>query len=99
MMDSCGRGAAAGVKRSLVTLLGHRTGYPMTTNDTLHQRIEALETRLMHQDQVIEDLNAAITAQWRKIDSLVRQVTQFHDRLRDLGTAGAAGQDPPPPHY
>lgn len=71
----------------------------MTTDDTLSQRIEALETRLMHQDQVIEDLNSAITDQWRQIDNLVRQTAQLQDRLRDLSAPPPAGQEPPPPHY
>ena len=53
----------------------------------------------MHQDQVIEDLNATIMAQWREIDGLVRQVAQFDGRLRELGTAPPAGNEPPPPHY
>jgi len=71
----------------------------MTHHDALSRRIDTLEMRVTHQDQVLEDLNATIMAQWRQIDSLVRQVAQFDGRLRDLGTAPPAGQEPPPPHY
>ncbi|MDR3463250.1 MAG: SlyX family protein [Beijerinckiaceae bacterium] len=67
-------------------------------HDALSRRLDTLETRMTHQDQIIEDLNATITAQWRQIDSLVRQVAQFDGRLRDLGTTPAFGQERPP-HY
>jgi SlyX protein len=40
---------------------------------TLSDRIDALETRLMFQDETIETLNKTITAQWHKIDALTRQ--------------------------
>ncbi len=37
-------------------------------------RLDALETLAAHQDRIITELNDAITAQWRKIDALERQV-------------------------
>jgi SlyX protein len=60
-------------------------------------RIATLETRAMHQDRVIEDLNETIMAQWRIIDQLARQVANLDDRMRD--GASAAPADAPPPHY
>ncbi|RIJ24422.1 SlyX protein [Henriciella barbarensis] len=68
-------------------------------SDTL--RLNELEIRIAHQDQTIEDLNAAITAQWKLIERLERQVERLGERVAD--SENAAGQaDPvnrPPPHY
>jgi len=67
--------------------------------DDLKSRIEALERASAHQDQVIEDLNATIAAQWRDIDLLKRRLQKLDDELRDV----EAGLPPPPnqkpPHY
>jgi SlyX protein len=65
----------------------------------LSDRIDALETRLMFQDETIETLNKTITAQWHKIDALTRQVITLSERLQEAEThAPGAGNDPPP-HY
>jgi SlyX protein len=63
-------------------------------------RIEALETRIAHQDRTIEDLNTSVTAQWKRIDELSRQVERMADRLQRIESNAPAGaDDPPPPHY
>ena len=64
-------------------------------------RIDELEIRIAHQDQTIEDLNAAITAQWTLIERLERQVERLAERGADAEqSAGpAAPGDRPPPHY
>jgi SlyX protein len=65
----------------------------------LNERIDALEARLMFQDDTIETLNQTITAQWQKIDALTRQVSQLSERVREAETrAPVAGQERPP-HY
>lgn len=61
-------------------------------------RLDALETRIAHQDRMLADLNEVITAQWRRIDGLERQVAQMREEFQNLGdTRGAP--EPPPPHY
>jgi SlyX protein len=71
----------------------------MSDAETL-ARIEALETRIAYQDRTIEDLNASVTEQWRKIDGLTRQLEQMADRLRRFEESGPSGaEEPPPPHY
>ncbi len=62
-------------------------------------RIAALEERIAHQDATIEDLNAALNAQWRTIDALSREVAILGDRLQDLTRREPGGAEPPPPHY
>ncbi len=47
----------------------------------LGERIDALEARMMFQDDTIETLNQTITAQWREIDALKRQILLLGERL------------------
>jgi SlyX protein len=73
----------------------------MADDLTLNKRIDTLEMRLTYQDAMIEDLNATITAQWREIDRLVRQMSNLTERFEEMdGRAGPSGApEPPPPHY
>jgi SlyX protein len=61
-------------------------------------RLDALETRIAHQDRTLADLNEVITSQWRRIDILERQVAQMREEFQDLGASRGA-PEPPPPHY
>jgi SlyX protein len=65
----------------------------------LSERIDALESRLMYQDETIEQLNATITAQWKQIDALTRQLTALSERLQEAETNHAAPASESPPHY
>ena len=73
----------------------------MTDTPNTSARLDELEMRVVHQDQTIEDLNAAITAQWKLIERLERQVARLAERVADAEqSAGqAAPVDRPPPHY
>ena len=73
----------------------------MTDADAVNARIEALEVRVAYQDQVIDDLNQAVIAQWKQIDSLKRQLNEVLDRVQGVeNNAGArTAPEPPPPHY
>ena len=72
----------------------------MSDGGDLSERIDALESRIMYQDDTIETLNQTITAQWREIDTLKRQIALLNDRLDEARAAGAQGPvDEPPPHY
>jgi SlyX protein len=64
-------------------------------------RLDALETRLAYQDEVIEDLNKTVTAQWKEIDRLTREVGTLSERVAraEEGGGGDAADEPPPPHY
>ena len=62
---------------------------------------EALEIRVAHQDQAIEDLNRTIIAQWKEIDRLTRELVKLSDRLASAEQAIGPdpGDEPPPPHW
>ena len=64
-------------------------------------RLDELEMRVVHQDQTIEDLNEAITAQWKLIDRLAREVARLSERVADAeqSSGDAAPVERPPPHY
>jgi SlyX protein len=67
----------------------------------LDARVEKLEIRAAYQDQVVEDLNKTITAQWARIESLALQIKRLVDRLQQVehGGTGDPADEPPPPHY
>lgn len=71
------------------------------TNDikTLAERIDTLETRLAYQDDTIETLNQTITAQWKQIDALTRQIALFSERLQEAEANAPGPANEPPPHY
>ena len=72
----------------------------MSNAAELASRIEALEIQIAHQDATIEALNQALTAQWKQIDTLTRQMTQLTDRVSaaEQSLPAAPGNEPPP-HY
>lgn len=69
--------------------------------DSPDARIDALEEKIAYQDQVIEDLNTAVTDQWKEIDTLKRLVVSLLDEVKEMELAArtTAGREPPPPHY
>jgi len=60
-------------------------------------RIDELEQRMAHQEKSISDLNEMVTAQWRKIEALERQIKRLGDEMQDVAQ-GAVPVDRPP-HY
>jgi SlyX protein len=66
---------------------------------TTEQRIDELEMRVAHQDQTISELNDVITAQWKKLEMMERQLRRLGEELEamDGGEGPAANQKPP--HY
>jgi SlyX protein len=71
----------------------------MSDDQTLSDRIDALEARLMFQDETIETLNKSITEQWKQIDFLTRQIVTLGERLQEAETRVPGAANEPPPHY
>ena len=71
----------------------------MNDEKTLSDRIDVLETRLTFQDETIETLNKTITAQWKQIDALTRQIANLNERLQEAESRVPGITNEPPPHY
>ena len=69
------------------------------TDTMFADRLEALEMRLTYQDETIETLNQTVTAQWKQIDALTRQVAEISDRVRESEANRPGPANEPPPHY
>jgi SlyX protein len=64
---------------------------------TLESRIDELEIRAAHQDKVIADLNEMITAQWKQIEALQRQLRRLDEEVQSLDQGDVPVTKPP--HY
>ena len=53
----------------------------------LNARLVALEMDRAHQERVIEVLNEAVTAQWKLIEQLKREVERLADQVREAAVA------------
>ena len=65
------------------------------------ERLDALEVRIAYQDEIIEDLNKTVVAQWKEIERLTRELAILADRVAraEEGAGGDPADEPPPPHY
>lgn len=65
------------------------------------ERFIDLESRLAHQDQLLNELNDVVTAQQAQILQLDELCKSLFSRVRSLGDAMPAGGpgDERPPHY
>lgn len=65
------------------------------------RRLIELETRIAFQEDAINELSRAAARQRNDIDALRREIDALRRQLRDLAppASGAAGDEPPPPHY
>ena len=61
-------------------------------------RIEELEIRFVHQEQVVAELNEMITVQWKRIEGLESHLKRLHEELQNMDQA-RSGPDQKPPHY
>lgn len=65
------------------------------------ERIEALETRLAHQEHGLQQLSEELWTQQQTIDRLTATIDALRRRLQSLSDDGgdAAPADERPPHY
>lgn len=73
----------------------------MSDIQSLTNRIDELEIRLAHQDQLVEELNETITRQWKEIEFLSRHMAKLGERVHAVeeNIGDPAPTEPPPPHY
>jgi SlyX protein len=53
----------------------------------------------MHQDKTIADLNEVITAQWKQMEMLERQMRRLGEDLEAMETGDGPAANQKPPHY
>ncbi len=66
---------------------------------TLEIRIDELEMRVAHQDKTIGELNDVITAQWKQLEAMERQLRRFGEELEALDAMEGPAANQKPPHY
>jgi len=62
-------------------------------------RLDGLETRLAYQERTIDELNAALTEQWRLVETLRRRLERVEEQLRSGSYIADPATEKPPPHY
>ncbi|MEM6512597.1 MAG: SlyX family protein [Pseudomonadota bacterium] len=68
----------------------------------MQERIIELESRLAHQDHLLQTLNDVVTDQQSRLMQLETLCRSMADRLQAIGEmmpATGGGDDEPPPHY
>ncbi|GHA15919.1 protein SlyX [Devosia pacifica] len=67
----------------------------------IEARLEGLEVRVAYQEQTIDDLNKALSEQWRTIDALKRKLSQLEEEVAEAEISARAegAVERPPPHY
>lgn len=65
------------------------------------ERFVELESKLAHQDQLLEELNAVVTSQQARLMQLEELCRSLVERIRALGEAASDGDADTerPPHY
>ena len=68
--------------------------------EVAEQRFVDIETKLSHQEYLIDELNQVVRAQQGALDQLEKLVKTFFKRFRDTAADGNIGPaDEKPPHY
>jgi SlyX protein len=67
----------------------------------LEDRVDALESRNLFQDDTIEQLSQELSVHQHEITELKQQIQLVANRLKDAGSLSSDKNDvePPPPHY
>jgi SlyX protein len=71
----------------------------MSEPANIDERVQELESRLVWQDDTIEQLNAVIREQWNGIERLLQRVELLEHRLLDVEDRMPPVPVAPPPHY
>ncbi len=82
-----------------ITLSAHNTKDNYVLK--LEERVDALESRNVFQDDVIDQLSEELAAHQHEISELKHQIQLVANRLKDAGSLSGDAEEiePPPPHY
>jgi SlyX protein len=69
-------------------------GHAVSSED----RFVDIETKLAHQEDLVDELNKVVYQQTRRIDQLEALVNQLAEHIRNNAQSGQPGNEPPP-HY
>lgn len=71
------------------------------TDDKLNARIEALESRFLHQDAALEELTRSLLNQEQLLKQQTETIKRLEMQLRTLTPSPVATpeEETPPPHY
>lgn len=68
-------------------------------SEELENRIQVLEEQLAHRDSDMQDLSDMVNQQWKRIESLEREIERTKDRIitleDEVGDGPEANQKPP----
>lgn len=71
--------------------------------DANENRLIDIESKLAHQELLLEQLNAVVTDQQTRIDQLKERCDSLLSRIQSMGESGGASTGAPdderPPHY
>ncbi len=70
----------------------------MTDDTKLEERLVELESRSMHQERLIDDLNGIVIEQRKQLDRLQRELARLKEQVRNP-SADDGQHDETPPHY
>lgn len=65
----------------------------------MHERMERLETILLYQQKMVEDLNAVVTAQQTELLELRQMVLLLGRKIQAQGQGEPFDPEELPPHY
>ena len=68
-------------------------------SDLNEDRFVDIELKLVHQEDLVESLNAVVYQQSRRIDQLSAMLAQLADHIRDNAQSGPNLVSEKPPHY
>ncbi|WP_210330266.1 SlyX family protein [Aliikangiella sp. G2MR2-5] len=71
------------------------------TTDLLESRIEELETKLMFQEELVDQLNHSLILQQKDINKLISLIEKLNAQVDSLQEPNVidANLETPPPHY
>ena len=71
----------------------------MDTSSATDERLMALEIKAAYAEDLLDQLNAQVFQQQRRIDALLHELHALRERLPEAGSTPRNLRDDIPPHY